>query len=69
MTKYEFNVAMTCNGCANAVRGVLSKTPGVTDIQIDVPTKTVVVTATASAAEVEAAIKKTGKATALVKTT
>lgn len=52
---------MTCGGCANAVRGVLSKIDGVHSVDIDVPSQKVVVTGPASADVLLAAIKKTGK--------
>lgn len=45
MTQTEFNVGMTCEGCASAVKRILGKFDGVTDIQTDVATKKVVVTA------------------------
>eukprot|EP00545_Synedropsis_sp_CCMP1620_P006489 CAMPEP_0119013308 /NCGR_PEP_ID=MMETSP1176-20130426/8383_1 /TAXON_ID=265551 /ORGANISM="Synedropsis recta cf, Strain CCMP1620" /LENGTH=72 /DNA_ID=CAMNT_0006966395 /DNA_START=88 /DNA_END=306 /DNA_ORIENTATION=+ len=49
----EFNVGMTCEGCASAVKRILGKMDGVTDIQTDVATKKVLVTADDSlAAEV-----------------
>lgn len=57
---------MTCVGCANAVRGVLSKIDGVNSIDIDVPTQKVVVTGSAPTDVLLAAIKKTGKQTTLV---
>lgn len=57
---------MTCNGCANAVRGVLSKLDGVQSIEIDVPTQKVVVTGSTPADVLLATIKKTGKQTTFV---
>lgn len=44
MTETQFDVGMTCEGCANAVKRILGKVEGVTDIQTDVGTKKVVVT-------------------------
>ncbi len=60
---------MTCEGCARAVRNMLGKVQGVQDIQIDVPTKKVTVTGSASTDDMLAAIKKTGKETSLVSRT
>ena len=39
---------MSCEGCAKAVRAILSKTEGVQGVDIDVPTQKVVVTGDAS---------------------
>lgn len=64
--KTEFRVAMTCSGCANAVRGVLGKIDGVHAVDIDVPSQKVVVTGSAPVDVLLAAIKKTGKQTTLV---
>lgn len=47
-------------------RAVLSKVPGVSDVQIDVQKKQVLVTGSASTDDMLAAIKKTGKKTTLV---
>ncbi|XP_060904553.1 copper transport protein ATOX1 isoform X2 [Labrus mixtus] len=40
MTKHEFEVAMTCEGCSGAVTRVLNKVEGVT-FEIDLPKKLV----------------------------
>lgn len=62
MVTYTFDVDMTCSGCERAINAVLSKTEGVSNIKIDVPTKKVVCdSAKLSAEEVLAQIKKTGK--------
>lgn len=45
----EFKVAMTCEGCAKAVRAILSKTEGVQSVDIDVASQKVVVTGPAPA--------------------
>eukprot|EP01041_Mallomonas_annulata_P007575 gene7575-15529_t len=37
----SFKVGMTCEGCANAVKRILGKFPGVTDIVTDVESKIV----------------------------
>lgn len=44
MTETKFDVGMTCGGCANAVKRVLRKMDGVTEIVTDVEAKSVVVT-------------------------
>lgn len=56
-----FRVGMTCEGCANAVRNVLQKTPGVESVDIDVASQQVTTTGTAAKATVMEAIAKTGK--------
>jgi len=61
MTKYEFNVDMHCEGCKKAVNAVLTKVPGVTNIQIDLEKQSVSVEGTADQNTVFEAIKKTGK--------
>ncbi|XP_076620236.1 antioxidant 1 copper chaperone [Colletes latitarsis] len=58
---YEFNVEMTCDGCANAVTNVLNKKEGVTDIKIDLEGRKVSVTSILPSDEVLQVIKKTGK--------
>ncbi|ELR24063.1 copper chaperone Atox1, putative [Acanthamoeba castellanii str. Neff] len=65
-TTYEFQVAMTCEGCAKAVRTLVGKVPGVEEVNIDVAKKQVLVKGTASSDALLAAIKKTGKETTLV---
>ena len=77
----EFKVAMTCDGCARAVRAILSKTEGVQNVDIDVAAQKVVVTGSASSGAdrspcpaprsssldvLLAAIKRTGKKTDFV---
>jgi copper chaperone CopZ len=43
---YTFTVNdMTCSGCAATVRAAVKRVPGVEDVQIDVPSRTVVVAA------------------------
>eukprot|EP00584_Thalassiosira_punctigera_P007772 CAMPEP_0172532530 /NCGR_PEP_ID=MMETSP1067-20121228/5551_1 /TAXON_ID=265564 ORGANISM="Thalassiosira punctigera, Strain Tpunct2005C2" /NCGR_SAMPLE_ID=MMETSP1067 /ASSEMBLY_ACC=CAM_ASM_000444 /LENGTH=73 /DNA_ID=CAMNT_0013317061 /DNA_START=240 /DNA_END=461 /DNA_ORIENTATION=+ len=44
MTETRFDVGMTCEGCASAVKRILSKLDGVTNIDTNVEAKTVVVT-------------------------
>ena len=48
-TTQTFEVAMTCGGCEKAVRAVLSKTEGVTGVDVDLASKKVVVTGNESA--------------------
>ncbi|KAL7439470.1 hypothetical protein ACHAXM_007084 [Skeletonema potamos] len=43
MTETRFDVGMTCEGCANAVKKILGKLEGVSDIQTNVDAKSVVV--------------------------
>ncbi|KAL7496912.1 hypothetical protein ACHAWT_005150 [Skeletonema menzelii] len=43
MTETRFDVGMTCEGCANAVKRILGKVDGVSDIQTSVEAKSVVV--------------------------
>ncbi|VDO29994.1 unnamed protein product [Onchocerca flexuosa] len=53
---------MTCEGCANAARKVLSKLEtDISDVQIDVSTKRVVVTTTLPADLILSTLQKTGK--------
>lgn len=52
---------MSCGSCSKAVNTLVGKVPGVTQIDIDLPTKKVVVSGTASETAIEEAIKKTGK--------
>jgi copper chaperone len=59
--KFIFHVEMTCGGCEKAVRGVLQKTSGVESVNIDMLTKQVTVTGTATKEQCLEAIKKTGK--------
>ena len=49
----NFNAGMTCEGCANAIKRILNKVDGVTDVVTDVSAKTVVVTADDSASKDE----------------
>eukprot|EP00550_Attheya_septentrionalis_P000698 CAMPEP_0198289264 /NCGR_PEP_ID=MMETSP1449-20131203/7513_1 /TAXON_ID=420275 /ORGANISM="Attheya septentrionalis, Strain CCMP2084" /LENGTH=73 /DNA_ID=CAMNT_0043987567 /DNA_START=35 /DNA_END=256 /DNA_ORIENTATION=- len=45
MSETRFNVGMTCEGCASAVKRILGKMDGVTSVETNVETKTVLVTA------------------------
>jgi len=42
-TTTKFQVGMTCEGCANAIKRILGKIEGVSDVQTDVQAKSVVV--------------------------
>jgi copper chaperone CopZ len=52
---------MSCEGCAKAVRNVLSKTPGIESVEIDLVAQQVTTVGTASKEGIVAAISKTGK--------
>eukprot|EP00943_MAST-04B_sp_MAST-4B-sp1_P002991 g2991.t1 len=43
MVQTKFNAGMTCGGCANAVKRILKKMDGVTEIDTDVEKKLVTV--------------------------
>ncbi|GAX25117.1 hypothetical protein FisN_10Lh315 [Fistulifera solaris] len=45
MVETRFNVGMTCEGCAAAVKRILGKIEGVSDIDTDVANKIVIVQA------------------------
>eukprot|EP00566_Odontella_aurita_P029614 CAMPEP_0113536612 /NCGR_PEP_ID=MMETSP0015_2-20120614/6356_1 /TAXON_ID=2838 /ORGANISM="Odontella" /LENGTH=73 /DNA_ID=CAMNT_0000435993 /DNA_START=62 /DNA_END=283 /DNA_ORIENTATION=- /assembly_acc=CAM_ASM_000160 len=45
MPETKFEVGMTCDGCANAVKRILGKIDGVSNVDTNVEAKTVVVTA------------------------
>ncbi|CAD7005681.1 copper transport protein ATOX1 [Ceratitis capitata] len=68
MPVHEFKVEMTCSGCANSVERVLNKLGAekVEKINIDLDSKTVLVTSSLTADELLETIKKTGKATQYV---
>eukprot|EP00211_Chloroparvula_japonica_P018785 CAMPEP_0119119306 /NCGR_PEP_ID=MMETSP1310-20130426/852_1 /TAXON_ID=464262 /ORGANISM="Genus nov. species nov., Strain RCC2339" /LENGTH=72 /DNA_ID=CAMNT_0007108731 /DNA_START=66 /DNA_END=284 /DNA_ORIENTATION=+ len=65
--KTEFEVDMMCNGCANAVKNVLSRVDGVQSVECSWENNSVVVEGSASVDNMLAAIKKTGKSHKLVK--
>jgi copper chaperone len=55
-----------CGGCANAIKNALGKTPGVSDVAVDVDAKTVTVTHDAPVAALTDALDRIGfPATAL----
>lgn len=52
-----------CDGCANSIKRALGKVPGVSDVQVDIPTKTVTVQhdeSQAPQAAITAALDKAG---------
>merc|ERR1711894_543576 len=67
---FEFQVAMTCEGCSNQLKRVLDKhgqEKGIDGHEIDLPNKKVMVTSkTLQKGEVEEIIKKTGLETTFV---
>ncbi len=63
---HQFTVAMTCGGCEKAVRSVMSKTEGVTSVDVDLASKKVCVTGTASKELLLERLAKTGKKTEYV---
>lgn len=59
---YTFELNMTCDGCANAARKVLSKLgDDISDVQISIQDQRVVVTTTLPADSILAVLQKTGK--------
>jgi len=64
MPETRFDVGMTCEGCASAVKRILGKVDGVSEIKTDVPGKSVVVTADASVSpqDLDAKLQKWSKA-------
>jgi len=64
MTKYEFNVEMTCEGCSNAMNRLLTKQKEKGEIEefsVDLATKTVSVTSTKELPDVVTILEKSGK--------
>ncbi|VDD88455.1 unnamed protein product [Enterobius vermicularis] len=58
---------MTCEGCANAAKKVLSKFgDNVSEVNADIPRKRIVVTTNLSSDVILEALKKTGKECSLV---
>ncbi|XP_061090240.1 copper transport protein ATOX1 [Conger conger] len=60
MSKHEFFVEMTCEGCSGAVTRVLNKLDDV-KFDIDLPNKKVFIESDKSADDLLAVLKKTGK--------
>ncbi|KAK7909931.1 hypothetical protein WMY93_014615 [Mugilogobius chulae] len=59
--KLEFTVQMTCESCANKVRGALEGKPGVKSVSVDVETEAVLVETVLTSAEVQSLIESTGR--------
>ncbi|XP_033476241.1 copper transport protein ATOX1 isoform X2 [Epinephelus lanceolatus] len=60
MTKHEFEVEMTCEGCSGAVTRILTKL-GVETFEIDLPKKLVWIESDKDVKFLEEALKKSGK--------
>ncbi|XP_078086840.1 copper transport protein ATOX1 isoform X2 [Mustelus asterias] len=60
MTKHEFFVDMTCEGCSNAVARVLNKL-GDVQFDIDLPNKKILIECKHSVETLTECLKKTGK--------
>ncbi|XP_032885802.1 copper transport protein ATOX1 [Amblyraja radiata] len=60
MSKHEFFVDMTCEGCSNAVTRVLDKLEDV-QFNIDLPNKKVFIESSRSVEDLTNSLKKTGK--------
>ncbi|KAL5460175.1 hypothetical protein EMCRGX_G033603 [Ephydatia muelleri] len=58
---HEFNVAMSCEGCSNAVNRVLSRQQDIKNIKFDMEKQKVYVETSMSGEDVLAIIKKTGR--------
>ncbi|XP_063611580.1 copper transport protein ATOX1-like [Penaeus indicus] len=59
---HEFTVEMTCEGCSGAAKRVLGKLGDkVSNVDISLETKKVIVTSTLSSDELLETLKKTGK--------
>ncbi|XP_025087966.1 copper transport protein ATOX1-like [Pomacea canaliculata] len=64
---FEFNMEMTCEGCANAAKKVLGKHPHeVTSVETDVGAQRVLVTSTLSSDQLLEILEKTGKKVSFV---
>ncbi|XP_020493146.1 copper transport protein ATOX1 isoform X2 [Labrus bergylta] len=60
MTKHEFEVAMTCEGCSGAVTRILNKVEGVT-FEIDLPKKLVWIESEKDVEFLQKTLEKCGK--------
>ncbi|KAG7844544.1 hypothetical protein KL941_003920 [Ogataea angusta] len=58
---YKFDVTMACSGCSNAVNRVLTRLPGVRNVDISLEKQTVDVISDLDYDTVLQAISKTGK--------
>lgn len=59
--KLEFAVQMTCESCANKIRGALHGNPGVKSVIVDVEREVVLVETALTSAEVQTLIESTGR--------
>jgi copper chaperone CopZ len=59
--QYQFDVAMSCSGCSNAVNRVLTKLDGVSDVDISLENQTVNVKTDLDYDTIYNTISKTGK--------
>ena len=55
---------ISCGHCVNMITGEVTRVAGVTDVNVDIPTKTVTVTGDAPDADIVAAIDEAGYAVA-----
>ncbi|MPC21799.1 copper transport protein ATOX1-like [Portunus trituberculatus] len=59
---HEFNVEMTCEGCSGAAKRVLGKLGDkISNVDIDLENKKVIVTSALTPEELTEVLKKTGK--------
>jgi len=65
--KTQFEVDMMCDGCANAIKNVLKRVPGVEDVEVSWENNTAITTGTADVNAMLAAIAKTKKEHKLIK--
>uniref|UniRef100_A0AAV2KQW9 Superoxide dismutase copper chaperone n=1 Tax=Knipowitschia caucasica TaxID=637954 RepID=A0AAV2KQW9_KNICA len=59
--KLEFTVQMTCESCANNIRGVLEGKAGVQSVNVDVASEAVLVETVLTSAEIQGLIESTGR--------
>ncbi|XP_050415408.1 copper transport protein ATOX1 [Patella vulgata] len=66
--KHEFQMEMTCEGCAGAAQRVLGKLEGVSNVETSVADQRVLVTSNLSSDILLETLKKTGKACSYIGT-
>jgi len=59
---HEFYAGMTCDGCKSAITRIVTRIPGVSKLEVDVPSKRVLVTGSATKDEIEQKLSKWGQA-------
>ena len=59
---HEFYCGMTCDGCKSAITRIVTRIPGVSKLDADVPSKRVLITGTASKDELQEKLSKWGQA-------